>query len=83
MRRDRIARTAPTPTTIADPLNHSDKNVEYQGAVSPPGSQFTIGKNPNTEPATAQRIATQRQRDKESAGDSRLAKQPDLVEEDD
>src|SRR5262245_56463674 len=73
IRRDRIAKTAPMPMTIADPLSHSERNVEYHGAACPTGSQLTMGRNPNADPSTAARTATQRQRD-DSVGDSRLAK---------
>jgi len=57
---------------MADPLSHSERNVEYHGAVWPPGSQLTMGRNPNAVPTTAERTAAQRQCD-DCVEDSRLA----------
>ena len=73
VRRDTIARTTPTPRTIAEPLSHSATNAEYQGAAWPPGSQFTIGRKPQTVPRTANATANHRVGDRECEVESTLA----------
>jgi hypothetical protein len=47
------------PTTIEDPLTHSDRTTGYHAADNPAGSQFTSGRKANAVANTAKASANQ------------------------